>query len=371
MIAKWSHDIPYIYQKGNCRFWQPETITNFESCMHAHTLGIRLAWDPTEKPRDIIDELHEKLYGTAALPMAAYWRFIDDVWVKTPEYAGCGFGHLRRWTRANLDKAHELMKRARGAATTDVVKQRVEMAAASLALFIEFMELRERLSDGRFGDLESRAKTYVDHLVKLGKDYEKQYAFGGGLNWAKDKNVNSSYFSAFYEATYKDAARIHRDFVYASPPLRGPCRFAPDKENKGEKAGWTAPGFDDSKWQKADCMVDTWSALGLHNYMGSAWYRMRGPIAAVPKGKKVYLWIGATDGRVKVFVKGKHIPYVGADGKKADSFSGYCQPASFDVTSALTGFSDVQVSLFCTRETLNELGTGGLLSPVVFYREKD
>ena len=30
-----------------------------------------------------------------------------------------------------------------------------------------------------------------------------------------------------------------------------------------------------------------------------------------------------------------------------------------------------QLALFCTREFLNELGTGGLLSPVVIYREKD
>ena len=61
---------------------------------------------------------------------------------------------------------------------------------------------------------------------------------------------------------------------------------------------------------------------------------------------------------------------VNAKGEKADSFSGYCQPASFDVTAALKE-GDNQISLFCTREGLNELGTGGLLSPVVLYRDKD
>ena len=45
--------------------------------------------------------------------------------------------------------------------------------------------------------------------------------------------------------------------------------------------------------------------------------------------------------------------------------------ASFDVTAALAGQREAQISLFCTREFLNELGTGGLLSPVVLYREKD
>jgi hypothetical protein len=106
--------------------------------------------------------------------------------------------------------------------------------------------------------------------------------------------------------------------------------------------------------------------------MGAAWYRTRLNLPALPKGKKVYLWVGATDGRVKVFVNGKHVPYVGPKGEKADDFTGYCQPVSFDITAALDASRDAQqLSLFCTREFLNELGTGGLLSPVMIYREKN
>src|SRR5262249_39044042 len=56
MITKWGVDIPYVYAKGNCRYWQPETISNFETSLHAHTLGIRLAWDPSLKPADVVRE---------------------------------------------------------------------------------------------------------------------------------------------------------------------------------------------------------------------------------------------------------------------------------------------------------------------------
>ena len=129
MITKWSHDIPYVYEKGNCRYWQPETISNFET-LHARPLPRHApGLGPRRRSRqDIIDELHAKFYGAAAKEMAAYWHFIDDVWVKTPEYAGCGFGHLRRWTRANMAKARTLMDAADKAAKTDIEKQRVEMA---------------------------------------------------------------------------------------------------------------------------------------------------------------------------------------------------------------------------------------------------
>ena len=41
-------------------------------------------------------------------------------------------------------------------------------------------------------------------------------------------------------------------------------------------------------------------------------------LPAAPAGKKVYLWLGTTDGAVKVFVNGKHVPYVDPKGEKAD-----------------------------------------------------
>ena len=44
--------------------------------------------------------------------MADYWHFIDRVWIDTPEYAGCGFGYLRRWNRKNMARARQLMDKA-------------------------------------------------------------------------------------------------------------------------------------------------------------------------------------------------------------------------------------------------------------------
>ena len=52
-----------------------------------------------------------------------------------------------------------------------------------------------------------------------------------------------------------------------------------------------------------------------------------------------------------------------------DVFSGYAAPASFDVTAAVTPGTN-QLTLECVRLVQNELGTGGLLGPVVLYRLK-
>jgi hypothetical protein len=109
------------------------------------------------------------------------------------------------------------------------------------------------------------------------------------------------------------------------------------------------------------------------------WYRARVELPAVPAGKKVFLWVGSTDGGVKVFVNGRHIPYIATlkqpdkttRQEPRDTAEGYCQPFNFDITPAVKPGATNQVALLCARTFFNELGTGGLLAPVVIYREKD
>ena len=108
----------------------------------------------------------------------------------------------------------------------------------------------------------------------------------------------------------------------------------------------------------------------INNDTGLAWNRLKVKLPPVASGKKTFLWIGATDGRVKVFLNGKHIPHVNEKGESADSVNGYCQPFSFDITSAVKPDAENSIALFCTREFVNELGTGGLLAPAAIYTER-
>ncbi len=368
MLTKWGHDIPFIYQRGACRYWQPETLTNFETSLHAHWLGQRMAWDPSQKPEAIIDEINSRLYGHAGPAMSAYWRHIDETWFKIPEYAGCGFGHLRRWNLEKLTEARRLMNAGRAACVTEAETARVKLADDSLAAFEMLMQQRRDLADGRWSNLAQQVTAYRNRLIELGKQYEPQFAFSK-MSWTGENTLNVRYFDAFYGLTHNDAARVATQFHVVAAPLKQ-WRFQIDKDKHGEVAGWSKPEFDDSAWKTTDCVVDTWSSLGLHNYMGSAWYRMKLKLPAITAGKKTLLWIGSTDGRVKVFVNGQHVPHINDKGEKSDSVSGHCQPFSFDISSAVKPDAENVISLFCTREIVNELGTGGLLSPAAVYAER-
>jgi hypothetical protein len=366
MTTKWGTDVPIVL-KHNCKFWQPETLPNFETSMHGLYLGNRLAWDPSLRPRDVIDELHRKFYGHVAREMAAYWAFIDQVWVGTPEYSGCGFAYLRRWTPGRMAEARRLLNAGLARCRTPAETARVQLADESLKLFELFMKLRRDLAAGRFAGLAEGAVQWRQRVVALGERYKDNYCFTR-VPWTPH-TVNGVYFGQFFQQTYDDAARVARNFdILTTPPLRR-FRYRSDPDRKGEAAGWAQPGFPDQGWKTTDVATETWSTLGYHDYFKSMWYRTEVKLPAVPKGRRVFLWLGSFDGRVKVFVNGRQARAVGAKGSPSGEVTGYCQPFSFDITGAAREGTNV-VALLFTRTAFNELGTGGLLGPAVVYAEK-
>jgi len=378
MLTKWGHDIPYILEKGNCKFWQPETCGNFETSMHALYMALRVTFDPSLKPADVYRDINEKFYGNAARQMTAYWEYIDRVWVDVDEYSGCGFGHLRRWTPEKLKGARQLMNTAVAAAKADSEKTRIGLADDSLKLFEAFMKLRYDLAEGRFEGLAQGAEAWHKQVWALAEKYKPQFAFTF-MPYGPGRVLTDEYFAVFYEPAYKDATRLAKDFAILTPKPIRQFRYQADKEKAGEAKGFPKTDFSDADWKTTDVCVETWSRLGLHNYFGSVWYRTKVAIPSLPTGKRVWLWLASTDGKAKVFVNGKHIPYVtetkDAAGKPVTDTkpeaSGYCTPFSFDITEAIKPGADNQVAILCTRTALNELGTGGLLGTVVVYREKD
>ena len=359
-------ELPVQYA-NNVTMWTPETMPNFESFTPGMYLGIRMSWYPKSNPQDILNEFYTRFYGAASAQMEDYWQYIDDCWTTVPEHAGCGFGYTRRFTPERMAEARKLMNAALKACKTVMEYRRAKLADDSLRQFELFMKLRRNLFAGKFAKLESDAGIWTGTHQSLAEQYKENHAFTRTY-WAAD-TVSVRYFNIFYGHTYTDAARISRDFKLLTPTINT-WKCAVDRKKEGEAAGWQQPAFDDAKWRATDVSVDTWAALELMDYYGPVWYRTQVKVPAVPEGKKVYLWVAATDGACKVFVNGQHAPYVNAKGEKADEANGYCAPFSFEITGALKPNAENQITIIGTRNFLNELGTGGLLGPVILYAEK-
>ncbi|MCX8037097.1 MAG: hypothetical protein N3D11_08655 [Candidatus Sumerlaeia bacterium] len=101
-----------------------------------------------------------------------------------------------------------------------------------------------------------------------------------------------------------------------------------------------------------------WSDHILRYSKGLAWYRQTVHIPAEAAGRRVFLWFGAIDEAAKVWVNGKP---VGISPKSV------FKPFEIDATEAIEAGKPNMVAVCVANQTLNELGTGGIMGPVMFY----
>ena len=373
MITQMSAELPILYASG-VNVWSPETMPSFDSNLPGMVLTVRMAVDTKAEPADILDEFFARFYGAAEKPMRRYWQVFDEAWTGVPEHAGCCFGYGRRFTPKVLGEARSAIGAAHAACETPMERARVRLCDESLKQFELFMKLRWDLFEGRLKNLDRDATAWFDRQVALGAEYAPQFAFYS-VGWTpktadgRSFTIAGQYFNIFVRPAYIDGTRIARDFKVVTPPLRK-WRYRVDREKKGAELGWSAPAFDDQAWETTDPCIDTWYALGLAGFYGSVWYRDTVVLPQLGAGKKVFLWVSSTDGKCRAFVNGQAVVSVDDKGEEIEEPEGFCRPFSFDVTAAARPGAENQVTIVGTRTFLNELGTGGLLGPVLFYTER-
>jgi hypothetical protein len=373
-IAKWGTDIAILLE-NNLQDWVPETMNGWDSMLPGYWLAIRMTFYPQEKPDAILQDLWTKFYGAAAEPMARYWTGIDRAYLEAREYAGSPFGYLKIFTPGVMQAARAALDDALKTRGTPQETRRVKLIDESFSLFERYMRMRNDWAAGNLGSLEVDYGVWRQGIL----DMVSRYKDPADSTYVQGRHGNPSWSDQFVAAGYKDGSRMEQDFArHGAPMLEWKWRHNPGPE--ADSLPWTKPEFDDKDWQTTHVVRDTWSSLGHHASLtdaasgrsGRMAYRTRQKFPSVPAGKKVFLWIGSTDGRAKVFVNGTPIPCVTPDnGETREAFDGYCRAtgAGFDITAALNA-GDNQFAILCERHHLNELGTGGIMGPVVIYREK-
>ena len=386
-ITKWGTDVA-ILLKNNLQEWSPETMNGWDSMLPGYVLASRMTFYPNETPAQILDDLWTKFYGAAAAPMARYWTGIDKAYLEARQYAGSPFGYLKIFTPEVMKAARADLDEALAACETPMEYRRVLLIDESFGLFEWYMKMRNDWAEARLAGLDADYAIWRHGVRAVQRKYGvigcfARDAYSRGLVHVQGRHGNPMWSDAMYSVGYKAGSQMEREYTrHSRPMLDWKWKYNPGAE--ADSLPWTAPDFDDQDWPTTHVVRDTWSSLGHHLTLtdessgrsGRMAYRASQKLEALPAGKKAFLWIGSTDGSAKVFVNGQHIPYVvpkktrrHKEGDVLDSFSGYCKPAQFDITAALkTG--DNQFTILCERHHLNELGTGGLMGPVVLYRER-
>jgi hypothetical protein len=377
-ITKWGTDIQILLQNG-LQNWVPETMNGWDSMLPGYVLASRLTFYPDEKPEAILVDLWTKFYGAAAGPMSRYWTGIDRAYLEAREYAGSPFGYLKIFTPEVMKAARADLDAALGDCRTPREYRRVKLIDESFTLFEVYMQMR---SNWAAANLRTLADDYASWRGGV-LDMMRRYKDPADRTYVQGRHGNPLWSDSSYSLGYKDGARMEREYLrHGKPMLEWKWKYNPGVEADG--LPWAEEAFDDKAWPTTHVIRDTWSSLGHHFTLtdvasgrsGRMVYRVSQKLPALPAGKKAFLWLGATDGKAKLFVNGKHIPYVVPEKTRAneagdvlEAFSGYCKPAQFEVTQDLRAGIN-QFTFLCDRYHLNELGTGGLIGPVVLYREK-
>lgn len=328
--------------------WRVETFEHWATELPSMYIAGKLMWNADADVDALLDDFAQKFYGPAATPMRRYVTLMDTALRDGDFHTGCSWDMPNFYTPAIRKQARALLDDAtKRAGKGNLYTERVLLMRQTLDYldgFCGMMDARTR------GDLAGEGKAYT--LTKTAMTALLAYD-----PLMIDKRMAESYLDRFYAAGTKSAmARV----ANGNTPLAvcgDTWDFLVDPDRLYETLGYYKPDLKGGNWQTIKAYSKSWSDQGLRYYKGLAWYRQAVNLPESARGKRVFLWCEGVDEKAKVWVNGKL-----AGISHGQSFL----PFEFDVTDAVQPGKNVIV--FCVANlTLDELGTGGIVAPVMLY----
>ncbi len=366
MVHRLREEIPIGHRLGVVG-WGGDASIAWASHNPSMYIAAKLMWNHVADMEALLADFYAGYYGPAAAPMAAYHTLMDA----TIRDADCHSGGawdmpfiypepLRQEARRLVEQAAQLAgppAGTRGANDWNATAERVAITRQSLDFLDTYCRLRQHRDRCAFVD-EMQELTQIDAIRDaLLKNYEFPM-----LN----PRHSVSYVDRFIRpVTVAGHARVTgtNTFVVAFTPE---WRFLQDPDNWGQHMELFRPERTGGNWRtiRSD---RTWSAQGLRAYFGQTWYRQSVNIPAAA-GRKLMLWFSGVDNTADVWVNGQ---LVGSNHSGAvfdlDAFGSAFRPFAFDVTAAVRCGGENVVVVRHVRSRCNELGTGGIVGPVMIY----
>lgn len=328
--------------------WIFETIDAWASHAPHLYLSVRLSWNSRLDIDAEMDRYFKGFYGAAAEPMRNYWMRIDKAYADAPTHTGSLYGQHHIWTPDLLKGCHADIAAAEKAAANPREKEAVAMAAAGLGFADFFMKAWNALGACDFagaGQAQAELKSAITNLNAK-----------TGPNWVHER-YTWGYFARFLGETIGGGEKIVKDGGKILVRLPDSWKFRKDESGEGRSAGWFKPDWPDADWGELATFSKSWDDQGIREYFGDAWFRVR---FAAPSdlGGDIRLWFGGFDENVDVYLNGQPL------GEK----KGFARPAEYADVGKLLKPGENVLAVRVSAGDLAEMGTGGLMMPVLLYR---
>jgi hypothetical protein len=351
----WRNDVPRLRAMG-VRDMTIESHPNWHTMMPGNYVVATLLWDSDADIDALLDEYYPLYFGPAAKHMRQYDHTLEQAYETTRVFAGGAWATHAILTpdiMSQLDAA--LTEAERATRDQGVYADRVDVSRHSLNFAKHWLAAREAMHAARFVEAEDHARAFVANY-KQGFDRFPLF-FGPNRSWSP--NIER-YFELFHMPALTQAGAMEREgrvlHVFADTWSTHLERLEGNAQPSAEQ-----PARDTDNWQPLKTYSATLDEQGLSLFRGKLWYRQSFALdgAKVNNGR-IMLWLGGADSRARVWVN---------DVDLGEHRSGSFAPISLDVTDAVKpGNANNDLLIAVDNRFPNEIGTGGLLRPVILYR---
>jgi hypothetical protein len=340
-------EIPAAHELG-VKGWRVETINHWGSETPSLYIAAKLMWNHKADVDALLNDFYQKFFGPAKQPMAEYFTLMDAALRDGDHHTGSSFDTPLFYPRPLRDQARGYLDTSALAAGTGIYAQRVQMFRSTfdyLETFIAMMDHRDALdfvaANRDLQTLDAMQKTMAAHDPPL-----------------VNPEVSVSYLKRFFRQPVEQGFKRTTGGNEMVAALNDEWNFLLDPQKIGEEIGLWKKETRGGNWRTLKTASQSWSEQGLRTYKGEAWYRQDVKIPARFAGKRVFLWFGGVDEKAKVWVNGQLIGI---------SHGSAFLPFEMDATTAIQAGAKNVVVVRLSNEQVDEIGTGGITAPVMFY----
>ena len=351
IVHRLRDEIPACHALG-VKGWRVETFPNYAATLPSNYIAAKLMWNHKADVDALLADFAEKFFGPAAKPMGAYVALMDAALRDSPCCTGSAWDMPHHYPPALRKKAAALLAEAtKFAANKGAYADRVKMIADSFEMLEAFVAMLDARTKCDF-PLARKELDRLDGAAQLLMDTKPVAMHSAGRF-----STYTNYMKRFFRpATEQGNARVTGGNVLVAS-AKDEWEFLIDPPKVGEAIGLWRAGNAGGNWQTIKTSSSSWSNQGLRYYKGLAWYRQTVDVPKEFAGKRLFLWCGGVDEKAKVWVNGKPVGI---------SPGAAFYPFEVDATDAVKAGKN-EIVFAVVNEVVNELGTGGIVAPVMLY----
>lgn len=349
----WTNDFPKLYHWG-IRDVTIESHPGWHTMVPANYVAARILWNAKTDVTPLLDEFYPAYYGPAAKAMRRYDRALETAYESTPAFAGNVWAMHRILTPTVMHELDQALTEAEALAKPDAAAaRRVGFVRASLTFAKLWFAARDAINDFQLAAAAKRGEEFLAHYQAA--TAASPIYFGPNRKWSP--NI-ARYFELFHNRSFKDAGRIAREgIVVYKFPDQWQAQLEPVENGATPSTGLR--NFEDAQTRPLKTFSASLDEQGLTFFRGVIWYRHRFKLpepANVAKALK--LWFGGLDRVARIWLNGQDLGE-----HKANNFG----PLDVDISKAANRQGDNVLIVAVNNQFPNEIGTGGIVRPVLVY----